>query len=107
MTRNVRLHYFSFYYHASNSLMQCTSCELIDENISQRLNREDMYYMLFLKFYAVFLGENVRFMLYVKCEGARYSDVNEVMHIGRRRALKVCGCLKWWMLLYEMHSIGN
>lgn len=52
--------HFSFYYHASNSLMQCTSCELIDENISQRRNREDMYYMLFLKILCCLFGENVR-----------------------------------------------
>ena len=41
-----------------------------------------------------------------KSEGARYSDVNEEIHTGRRRVY-IFGCLKWWMFLYEMHSIVN
>lgn len=39
MTRNVKLHYFSWNYHASNSLMQCTAFHLLNEDMSQRLNR--------------------------------------------------------------------
>lgn len=39
-----------------------------------------------------------------KSEGARYSDVTEVMHIGGQRSVHI-GRLKWWMLLYNMHSI--
>lgn len=45
-------------------------------------------------------------ILVSKSEGARYSDVNEVMHIGTQRVYILC-CLKWWMLLYKMHSIVN
>lgn len=89
MTRNVKLHYFSWNYHASNSLMQSTSFHSIYESISQRLNRA-VY-----EFHGVFF---VRMLVVVesKSEGARYSDVNEVMHIGRWRvfilAVRRAGC---------------
>lgn len=45
------------------------------------------------------------FLLVCEYKGAGYSDVNEVLHIELQRSIN--GCLKWWMLLYEMHSIGN
>lgn len=41
----------------------------------------------------------------VECEGAGYGDVNEVSHMELQRSID--GRLKGWMLLYEVHSIGN
>lgn len=42
-------------------------------------------------------------LLYVGYKGARYNDVNEVMHMKTKR--RVSG--NWRMLLYEMHSITS
>lgn len=39
-------------------------------------------------------------------EGARYGDVNEVMHM-RGGGGGAEGLYEWWMLLYKMHSIAN
>lgn len=60
MTRNVKLHYFSSYYHASNFLMQGTSFYLMFENISQKLNRTEYELCEFF-----FLFFNVKMLLYV------------------------------------------
>lgn len=92
--------------------MQCTSSESMDECISQRLNREDMYYTVYTVIFSnsifCLCGHNSAvpflffFLLVCEYEGARYSDVNEVMHMEQRRSIS--GSLKWWMLLYEMHK---
>lgn len=79
LTTNVDLHYFNLYYLASNFFCVRKYIPKFEQS--------------FVRTLTLFIGKHVGgwWLLFVSYKGARYNDVNEVMHI-RKRTVEIGGC---------------
>lgn len=82
LTKNVNLHYFNLYYHASNFWF--IARHLILSCVRKYILKSEQS---IVRIMSIFIGGRWPFVSY---KGARYNDVNEVMHIRKWRVTDGC-----------------